>query len=338
MNLGELNSKYLGFKVRDAFYGVIIVGLVFFGWRAYKDLGDNVQSVHIAYKQLTETLARAQNDLVSKKDLQEFASQTNMDMNKIKSDLQDLNAHLVAVGQTVASIDGRIESNQSPDHEEPHTPPTQPTTCTTCDLFGYTTKRVATDIMLGDMPFGEVWFDASNEKPFTTKYDAIDVKVSTVIGEQDDSTHDGIMVFYHTISTVNKTDPNLAGKEFVLKTTSSEYKQLLEKSTQFYWWAPHLDLAIDNTLTLQSDTFFNPGASLGLSIMGYGRTKNDLDWKFIRVGIGANVEKNFYLTLQPVEYNIGKFIPLLSDLWVGIGASYDFSNTWGLSLSISTTL
>lgn len=337
--LSDFNTKYLGFKIRDVMYVVVILGVLFYAWRLYTNLDNNVQQTHIAYKQLTETLARAQNDMVTKSALQEFAKKIGIDLGNIKKDLGDVNAKLIAVGETIVSINQRIDANQSPDHQEDHEPPTQPSTCTLCDIFGYTSKRVATDIFLGEMPIGEVWFDASRGEPFTNQYDAIDVKVDTAIGQQPDSENqEGAFIFYHTVSLLNKSRPDLAGKEFKLRVTSSEFKQLIEKTTQFYWWAPHLDLGVDNSFMFGSGSLYDPGASLGLTIMGYGHTKNDLEWKFIRIGAGLNLSKEFYLTLQPVTYNIGQFIPLLSDLWIGLGAVWDLGNAWGISLSISTTL
>ena len=335
----EFYTKYINFKVRDIFYLVIIAGVIFFGWRALSGLNTQLESVHIEYKQLSDTLARAQNDLVTKQELQAFAKQLGLDLNSIKKDLNGLDAKLIAVGQVVATIDGKLIQDQTPDDQIDHDPPIQPDTCKLCDIYGYTTKKLGLDISLGEAPIGEVWFDASKATPFSTQYDTIDVKVDTAIGQQDDTDkHEGTMVFYHTISLVNKSRIDLAGKEFKLKTTSSEFKQLLEKTSQFYWWAPHLDIGIDNSFAPTSETIYNPGASLGFSIMGYGQTKNDLSWKFIRLGAGVNLESQFYLTLAPVAYNIGQFIPLISDLWISIGPTWSIDNQWGISISLSTTL
>jgi hypothetical protein len=70
--------------------------------------------------------------------------------------------------------------------------------------------------------------------------------------------------------------------------------------------------------------------------MAYGRTVNDNDWRFIRLGAGVTTKENWFLELDPVQYNLGRYIPLISDLWLGIGVAYDGS--WGLGISIGTTL
>jgi hypothetical protein len=185
------------------------------------------------------------------------------------------------------------------------------------------------------MPHARVEFDASKDKPWTIRSDDIDVKVTTVLGEED---KDKSLVFYHTISLLNKSRPELAGKEFKLKITSSKFAQTADSPKQFYWWAPHLDLTLDNgfILGVGDKDFYRFGGSLGLSVMGYGRSKNDLEWKFIHLGVGLNSKEHPYLTFDPVRYNIGKFIPLISDLWIGAGVIYD--GGWGVGISIGTTL
>ena len=145
------------------------------------------------------------------------------------------------------------------------------------------------------------------------------------------------MIFYHEIATVNKTRPELLDKKFKLKITSSTFKQTLSSNREFYWWAPHLDLSVDNLVTFPySDGRYSLGASLGISISAFGRTKNDNDWRFLRLGVGFTTNKDWFLSATPVQYNLGRYIPLVSDLWLSAGAVYD--GGWGAMISIGTTL
>jgi hypothetical protein len=187
--------------------------------------------------------------------------------------------------------------------------------------------------MLGEMPFGKASFDASNEKPWTMQYDDISIKVKTIVGEMKD---DGLLIFYHTISMLNNTRPELKDKEFKLNVVSSEFKQVFDNSKEFRLWSPHVDIAFDNIFKFTDDPY-TPGASIGFSIMSYGRTANDNDWRFIRIAGGINSQEKFYATFEPVQYNLAGLIPLISDMWLSIGYITNFS-THGISLSISTTL
>ena len=321
------------FSVKDVVYLVLIGVLCFFGWRAYKSLKAEVQQTSIAYKQMSETLARAANNMVTKTELYEYAKSTELDFAAIKSDLKKMGADLVAVGTTVATIDKKIEANQDSTGSEPHDPPEQPDTCDLCDIHKYTAAIQLKEIKIGDMPYGTVRFDASNSKPWTVETDEIDIEVSTALGESGEK---DVKLFYHTISMVNKSNPAVAGKKYKLKITSSEFKQTTKNNKEFYWWAPHLDLTLNSLFALDSDDVYRFGGALGLSIMGYGLTKDDNEWRFVRLGLGIDSKEKPYVTLEPVLYNLGKYLPLVSDLWLGIGGFYD--EHWGISISLGTTL
>lgn len=61
---------------------------------------------------------------------------------------------------------------------------------------------------------------------------------------------------------------------------------------------------------------------LDVSLFSYGRTKRDLDWRFVAFGIGGNKE-NLYGYFSPVQYNIGNFVPLIENMYIGPFISID---------------
>lgn len=327
-------KSFWSFSAKDIVYILIIIALGVLGWKVYRDLKAQVQESQVAFRQLSDELARAQNELATKAELNQMAQDMDMDLDAIKRDLAKLGADINAVGETVASIEGSVHEDQGSDDTQGHDPGEQPENCKLCDVHGYTAETQIKNIQLGEMPYGKVSFDASENKPWTLQYDDIDVNVKTVVGKQDKE--NGLMIFYHTITTTNKSRPDLADKEYKLKITSSEFKQTLDKTKEWYWWAPKVDLQVDGLLLLEGPTKGRFGASLGLSAMGYGYTGNRLDWRILRVGVGLHSNEQPYLSMEPVKYNIGKHIPLIDDLWIGAGATWD--GHWGGSLSIGTTL
>ena len=54
---------------------------------------------------------------------------------------------------------------------------------------------------------------------------------------------------------------------------------------------------------------------MGISFMSYGKTADDMIWRFIRIGVGA-AGSDFSLTLSPAMFNLGKILPLVSNLWI----------------------
>jgi hypothetical protein len=111
---------------------------------------------------------------------------------------------------------------------------------------------------------------------------------------------------------------------------SIEFTQLKEKDKEFFRWVPRLSLGLDYGFNFNSEVF----PSINMSIMGYGRTKRDLDWKFLEFGIGG-YKDNYLLKLSPFSYNLGNIVPLISNTFIGpfIGAEKD-KIIYGFGLSI----
>ncbi len=127
------------------------------------------------------------------------------------------------------------------------------------------------------------------------------------------------------------------GKD-VKKFQLTKFKMVVEdyRSPHWYWWAPHLDIGA-LALTGTSPLRFSTGGSLGLSFMGYGLTGNDLEWRVLRVSADLS-EGNIALGLTPAMYNLGTFMPLISNLWVGPHVSYGGPGEWKVGVLIGGVL
>jgi hypothetical protein len=102
---------------------------------------------------------------------------------------------------------------------------------------------------------------------------------------------------------------------------------------KFFWWAPHVDLGFG--LSVNDRLLLNSNASIGFSPMGFGLTKNDLTWKFLRIGFEFSSE-TAGVSLDPVMWNAGSAIPLISNLWVSpfVSVSVDSSRAMGLHATV----
>ena len=77
------------------------------------------------------------------------------------------------------------------------------------------------------------------------------------------------------------------------------------------------------------------GAHADLSIFGYGKTKNDLDFKLI--GVGANFNRDYVdINLVPVSYRIGNHIPIVEDMYISPGIGFGTGGTLAF-IGITTT-
>ena len=129
-------------------------------------------------------------------------------------------------------------------------------------------------------------------------------------------TPSGAINNYVTIWELNKKGKRLRKlelAEFVTIVTD-------DRAPKFHWWAPHVDVGIISGLS--NDVVFGVMPSLGVSFMGYGLTKNDLEWRFLRINGALGNDLQF--GLDPAMYNLGTLLPLFSNLWVGPHVSYGF--------------
>ena len=120
------------------------------------------------------------------------------------------------------------------------------------------------------------------------------------------------------------------GKQYgeALHTEQFAVVQRAKTIDKFIAWAPHLDIALGINHEQQ------PGAEAAISLMGYGKTDNDLSWRFIRGGVVYS--SHLGAVLCPVSYNVGGPLPLLSNVWVN--PCFQYLDGYGASLSVGAQL
>lgn len=102
---------------------------------------------------------------------------------------------------------------------------------------------------------------------------------------------------------------------------------------RFRWFNPKVDLRVGVGVTNQVDPSWTVDG--GISFMSYGKTEDDIAWRFARVGAGVT-KNDFSLSLSPFQYNIGKNLPLLSNTWLSPSVSYvPRQNLWSFEGSVS---
>lgn len=105
---------------------------------------------------------------------------------------------------------------------------------------------------------------------------------------------------------------------------------------RFSWWNPKLDIEL-GLGSLLSDLNINPYFGLNISLMSYGKTEDDLSWRFARLGLGyfAFDDKKLLLNFSPVVGNIAKKMPLISNIWTGPTIGTNFNGLVMVGLGIS---
>jgi len=119
-----------------------------------------------------------------------------------------------------------------------------------------------------------------------------------------------------------------------LSLTSFSIVKTDELAPHMWWWNPHIDLL--GGLVVTGEPAVVPHVEVGVSVMSYGKTADDMTWRFLRVGIGAVGLDELSLSISPVMYNVGKPLPLISNLWITPTVVYQpLSNEWGGGLGLS---
>lgn len=104
--------------------------------------------------------------------------------------------------------------------------------------------------------------------------------------------------------------------------------------SKMMWWNPKIDLQLAVRVTTAAD--FGWLADVGFSTSAYGHTPDDITWRFFRLGAGIT-GWGFSLSFSPAQYNVGKVLPLVSNLWITPWGGYDFGIMqphFGLGISV----
>jgi len=276
---------------------------------------------------LQEGITKVQSISASKRELESFASSLGLNLETIRKDLKGVDGRLSLVGSAVAKIEGRIEINKPSSNIVAHDPPPQPKDCKLCDIYSYTANTQKYPLNIWQLPVGEISFDASKNNPWSLEQYPLNIELALVLSEDKYSktTAYGMMV-------VRRTDKS--DLKMVLP-IDMKILSINKPEKKWHWWAPHLDLSLDNNFRAQL-TPYKFGVSLGFSMCAYGRTLNDNSWRLARIGIGLDSSYTPNISVHPVQYNIGEWLPLLSDAWLSVGLTYNLD--LGIVLSLGTTL
>lgn len=313
-----------GFTIKDIVYiGLIGIGL-FFGYQLYKDLTAQIEDQKVAYKQLADNIARSSSEFVTKDDLDKFGDKVSKSFDIMKKDIKKLGGQVIGISNTVAELEAHTDRDQESDH-----------TAQVDDGQGGKTTQDFKKIKNGDgLPMAWAMYTVGKELPWTTGTYPLEFHINTILG----TTKNDKIIPVHELLVYNNKDPETKGKPFKIKIKSSTFKQTKPDQYTFFKWAPHLDFGANVGASLTGKAVF--GADLGFSIMAYGRTKNDNLWRFGRVSLGLRDKfSKPQLTGSPIGYNLGKLIPLISDMWIypTIGFGFGSGDTYSLGASIATT-
>lgn len=158
-----------------------------------------------------------------------------------------------------------------------------------------------------------------NDGRVTSKLYNHQIKVNTVVSKDENSGRYSVISkadYILKAFPVNTGGANWVNKPYPLNiiggTALIDPTEPVVYSKHFQFWNPKLNLNAD----LDPNGIY-PGA--GVSIMGYGATASDLDFKFLQLGVQI-ADKSLQPTLTPVLWR--PFNSFISNTYLGPGLSY----------------
>jgi hypothetical protein len=113
-----------------------------------------------------------------------------------------------------------------------------------------------------------------------------------------------------------------------------------------FWLNPTLDVAVFAGGTVYGfadgpgrNSILSTGVDVGVSLSSYGETKADSVLKLFRIGLGYNMERQAgQLSVAPVTFNVGKPLPLITNLYIIPFVAIDTAGGLTLNLGLGLQL
>jgi len=207
-----------------------------------------------------------------------------------------------AFGQIISQLESTIKSMNSDkyiDNEDPN------------KTFDQTLVYIK-DSNNNDFPIAHVLYNPflDTEDKWTTRTYPIKFTSQIALGESKDRKDAYVQLWME-----NDDIEEYKGKKFPVNIKDVEWIESPPKDKRFMF-NPRLSLGA----SIGTDIYPN----LGVSLFSFGRTNRDIDWSFLRIGLGGN-DNSLFTQLSPLEYNIGCHIPLVENLFCGPIIGYEMN-------------
>lgn len=317
---------------------ILILGLCWFIKYQHDELSNQKSSLDNSVtqmKQLRDDIVRAQSQFASKQDIENFAKNSQIDLQPIKDDLANLNAQIKGISSVLVTTPGYegddLSSTGSLTRLGPQNsgitipcPSGGTVNCPYQDLFGYMTHAqiLALNEPLSDktfIPFGETQFKAWQQSPWDLKIYPRTYSVTTVLGEDENGKH----------YAYNKFQVETNGKTYPVKIDNSKFIEEAPNST--FKFSPRLYMGIDVGIYVHPLSQAEVLPNLEVALFSYGKTKVTPVWTFLGLGLGyAAQSKELGIVISPVNYNIAQNLPLIENLYVGPSLVFNTNGAIGI--------
>lgn len=308
---------------------LLLLGILVFIVKVQYDTIDRLKHIEtsvVESKELSNKVLRAQSQYATDKEVQNLLKTQGFDIGELKKDLRKLGGQVQGIHTVQVVTPGFVGSDLETTETREENPNPPKTGEPFEDKFGYFDKSQWYHLNepfedSSTVPIGGVGFSAWKEKPWSVEILPRKYGSTTVLGQDEDGRHYAYSKFIIEVD----------GKTYEIPIDDA---QLIEKypSARFHF-NPRLYLAIDGGFIFTPPLRGEVIPNIGLSFFSYGKTKASPDFSFLTLGIGyATQAQTLAFILAPVNYNIGKPLPLIDNLHIGPSLSLDINGSLGLYL------
>lgn len=317
-----------------ALFGLLL--LILWWQKGIIDRQQRIEQSMVEMKTLQDGTVRNQAQYVTKKQMKDFAKETGIDLKQIKKDAKTLGADIKGISEAKAVTPGVIKisipsTSSTPRKDPPPKTATCPdgSECPNPDKHGYLrkTEHLALREPFSkdtEVPWGEVGFNAWKENPWDIKVHSRKYSAVTVLTQNEEGRH----------FVYSKFSIEVEGSKYTIPV---EAKFVEEYPKAKFRFDPSLYLGID------IGTYIPPGLevipNLQLFLFSRGQTKMNPRWIFLGLGVGYETQQHrAALMVSPFNYNIGKHLPFVDNIYVGPSVGIDnkgeFTILGGLRLGL----
>lgn len=296
----------------------------------------------VKQKDLVDGITRSQSEYATKKDVDQFAKDHNINVKAIQDDLSKLHAEVAAVNIAIVDSNAQHSTNVPTSFVGPKNENTTPplvckdgTPCPNTDPYNYLKFQqnlvINEDFGTIKIPFGSVGFSSWKKDPWNIDVKSREYRVSSVIGTDENER----FYFY------NKFSVNVDGKNYDLPIKTAETKQEYPEA-KFNWWSPRLYLTSGSGVGISKSPIegtVNVGVDLG--VLSYGKFKLNPDISILQVGVGYQSNTaGITFIVNPINYNIGKLLPsgLVNNTFIGPSFQVSTNGSMFLGANLSVGL
>ena len=309
--LKQILTKYIG----QVLILVTIIGVVLFTYSKWRDANEerkyaNLIGTQEKYEQLNKYTAKLESDYKSQKDLIKKASK---DFAEYK---RSSNERIKLLSDATYLIGKHVQKQNGPD-------------------YLYTTPKGTRNYLLNEIRIAGADSPAigyilikNDGRTYKRNY-AFEIQVSSLQTIDEDT---GRVKVISKAFLIPKENSLLAKRisgykdwkdiKYPLEITGGVAyidPTMSNTRSKFQWWAPHINGGISMGSFGNGD---NLRPTLDVSLSGYGKTKNDLDWKLLHLGTNFNAKaKDVGLYIVPFSYR--PFNKFITNTYIGPAISWD---------------